>query len=234
MKSSYHELHKLFTLLSRLGHLSSIAGWDMHTMMPPGGRKSRSEALAAVSVLQHQMLTKNKTRQLLDQAEQETLGTFDQANLLEMRRHYNNASQIPASLIHAQLLAGARCEHAWRVQRYANDWKGFAENYKEVVKLSREEAQRRSQANGMCPYDALLNMFEPGMCSHDLNIIFGELKTWLPDLLHKIIVKQNNQSVLLPIGPFKIEPQRELGRTVMHLLGFDFNAGRIDVSAHPF
>ena len=43
----------------------------------------------------------------------------------------------------AKSLAGSRCEHAWRSQRPANDWQGFAENLREVVKLSREEAQIR-------------------------------------------------------------------------------------------
>lgn len=46
----------------------------------------------------------------------------------------------------AKSLAGSRCEHAWRSQRPANDWQGFAENLREVVKLSREEAQIRAAA----------------------------------------------------------------------------------------
>lgn len=234
MKSSYHELHNLFTRLSRFSHLSSIAGWDMHTMMPPGGSKARSEALAELSVLQHQLLTAKKTSQLLDQAEQETQGEVAQANLLEMRRHYNNAIQVPGSLVEAKSLAGARCEHAWRVQRYTNDWVGFVENFRKVVKLSREEANIRSQANGVRPYDALLDIFEPGMRSQELNTIFADLKAWLPDLLNKIVAKQNKTSVLLPTGSFSVEKQRELGIKVMHLLGFDFNVGRVDVSSHPF
>ncbi|MBZ4276055.1 hypothetical protein LAN30_25965, partial [Mycobacterium tuberculosis] len=43
-------------------------------------------------------------------------------------------------------LAGSRCEHAWRSQRPANDWTGFADNLREVVRLSRQEAQIRADA----------------------------------------------------------------------------------------
>ncbi|VEA66063.1 Thermostable carboxypeptidase 1 [Serratia plymuthica] len=123
--SAYHELRAMFTRLSRFGHLSAIAGWDMQTMMPPGGNKARSEALAELSVLQHQILTAEKTGHLFERAQQETLDGFDQANLLEMRRQYDNAVLVPESLVEAKSLAGARCEHAWRSQRPPTTGKDF-------------------------------------------------------------------------------------------------------------
>ncbi|MDT0207197.1 carboxypeptidase M32 [Serratia marcescens] len=232
--SAYDHLRALFSRLSRFGHLSAIAGWDMQTMMPPGGSKARSEALAELSVLQHQILTAQSTGALLDRAQQETLDELDRANLREMRRQYEDAVLLPASLVEAKSLAGARCEHAWRAQRPANDWDGFADNLREVVKLSREEAQIRAQAAGTSRYDALLNLYEPGMRSSDLDRIFGDLKTWLPDLLQRVVAKQANEPCQAPQGPFNVDTQRQLSLSVMKLLGFNFDNGRVDVSAHPF
>ena len=77
----------------------------------------------------------------------------------------------------AKSLAGSRCEHAWRSQRPANDWHGFAENLREVVKLSREEAQIRADAKGCSRYDALLDIFEPDMTSARLDVLFADLKS---------------------------------------------------------
>lgn len=232
--SAYEELRKLFTRLSRFDHLSAISGWDMQTMMPPGGNRARSEALAELSVFKHQILTEQKTGILLDRAQQEALNELDGANLLEMRRQYDNAVLVPAALVEAKSLAGARCEHAWRAQRPANDWDGFSDNLRDVVKLSREEAQIRAQAAGVSRYDALLNLYEPGTRSSDLDRIFGDLKTWLPDLLQKVVAKQLQEPCPIPQGPFNVENQRKLGLSVMKLLGFDFDGGRVDVSAHPF
>ncbi|MHA7846813.1 carboxypeptidase M32 [Serratia sp. D1N4] len=232
--SAYQELRALFTRLSRFDHLSAISGWDMQTMMPPGGNKARSEALAELSVLKHQILTAPKTGTLLEHAQQESLSGIDSANLLEMRRQYDNAVLVPESLVEAKSLAGARCEHAWRAQRPANDWDGFSDNLREVVKLTREEAQIRAQAAGVSRYDALLNLYEPGMRSRDLDRIFGDLKTWLPDLLQKVVAKQATEPCLIPQGPFDVELQRKLGLSVMKLLGFNFDGGRVDVSVHPF
>ncbi len=206
----------------------------MQTTMPPGGSAARGEALAEMSVLQHQILTDKRLGDWLEQAEQQSLNDVERANLLEMRRAWTQATLLPAELVEAKSIAGSRCEHAWRSQRPANDWQGFATNLKEVVRLSREEAQLRAQANGCSRYDALLDVFEPGMTSARLDETFGQLKTWLPALLQQVVEKQAQEPKLTPQGPFPIEAQRELGLSIMAELGFDFNHGRLDISAHPF
>ncbi len=235
MKPTYYQqLTQTFQRLSRFSHLSAIAGWDMYTMMPAGGSQARSEALAELSVLQHQILTSPQTGEWLDGAEQESLNELEQANLREMRRRYQQAVLLPADLVQAKSLAGSHCEHAWRSQRPANDWQGFAANLKEVVKFSREEADIRARAAGVSRYDALLDVFEPGMTSHRLDVLFGDLKSWLPALLQQAVEKQAQRPLMAPEGPFPVENQRALGLDAMTLLGFDFNGGRLDVSAHPF
>lgn len=234
MSSAYQQLTQTFQRLSRFGHLSAIAGWDMQTMMPPAGSQARGEALAELSVLQHQLLTDSRVKTWLEAAQQESLNDVEQANLLEMRRAWQQAALLPAALVEAKSLAGSRCEHAWRQQRPANDWQGFAANLKEVVRLSREEAEIRAQAAGCSRYDALLDLYEPGMTSARLDATFGDLIQWLPDLLTRVVEKQAAEPVDTPVGPFPIEAQRQLGLALMKLLGFDFNAGRLDVSAHPF
>ncbi len=233
-KQNYQQLTRTFQRLSRFSHLSAIAGWDMFTMMPPGGSAARGEALAELSVLQHQILTNKQVGQWLEAAKQETLDDIEQANLREMARQYDQAALLPESLVEAQSLAGSKCEHAWRTQRPANDWAGFSANLKDVVKLAREEAGLRAAAKGCSPYDALLDKFEPDMTSARLDTLFGDVKSWLPDLLNQAVAKQAQQPLIAPQGPFPVASQRELGLQAMEVLGFDFNGGRLDVSAHPF
>ncbi|MFT4270877.1 MAG: carboxypeptidase M32 [Pantoea sp.] len=234
MSSAYQELSRTFLRLSRFGHLGAIAGVDMQTTMPAGGSRARGEAMAELSVFMHELLTDKRLGGLFAAAQQESLNDVEQANLTEMQRAWQQATLLPAALVEAKSLAGSRCEHAWRTQRPANDWQGFSANLKEVVKLSREEAQLRADASGISRYDALLDVFEPGMTSAQLDQTFGDLKSWLPDLLQKVVAKQQHQTTLAPVGPFAIEAQKQLGLSLMATLGFDFNHGRLDVSAHPF
>ncbi|MEQ0580965.1 carboxypeptidase M32 [Pantoea dispersa] len=234
MTAAYQELSRTFQRLARFGHLGAIASVDMQTTMPSGGSQARGEAMAELSVFMHELLTDKRLGGLFDAAGQESLNDVEQANLGEMQRAWRQATLLPASLVEAKSLAGSRCEHAWRSQRPANDWQGFSANLKEVVKLSREEAQLRADALGVSRYDALLDVFEPGMTSAQLDSTFGDLKSWLPDLLQKAVARQQATPIAQPVGPFAIESQKQLGLSVMATLGFDFNHGRLDVSAHPF
>ncbi|MEZ3500407.1 carboxypeptidase M32 [Pantoea sp. KPR_PJ] len=234
MTTAYQQLSATFQRLSRFGHLMAVAGWDMQTMMPAGGSQARGEALAEMGVLRHEILTDPRVGELIKAAEQADLNDVERANLREMQRAWQQASLLPASLVEAKSLAGSRCEHAWREQRPANDWQGFSANLKEVVRLSREEAQLRADASNTSRYDALLDLYEPGMTSAKLDETFGDLKSWLPSLLQQVVEKQAQETPIAPQGPFPIAAQRELGLSVMATLGFDFRHGRLDVSAHPF
>ena len=180
-------LNTTFQRLHHFGHLASIAGWDQAAMMPPKGNEARAAALAELEGLMHQTLTNPALSAQLDAAEQLDLSDADRANVREMRRKWQQANLLPQALVEAQSLAGARCEHAWRSQRKANDWQGFAPNLREVVQLARQEAQLLSAASGNTPYEALMDKFEPGASEASITALFGDVKTWLPGLIERVI-----------------------------------------------
>ncbi len=232
--SAYTSLIATFTRLYRFQHLSAFVSWDQAAMMPANGNDARGAAMAELQVLMHDTLTDAALPGLMQQAAMEPLDAAQQASLREMRRDWAQSNLLPARLVEAKALAGSRCEHAWRSQRKANDWPGFLANFREVVKLSREEAQVLSQATGVSPYDALMDKYEPGTQSKDIDAIFGDVKTWLPGLITRVRDKQAGETVLTAQGPFPVAAQRALGVEIMGLLGFDFTGGRLDVSTHPF
>ncbi len=230
----YAELTRVYTRLYRYQHLGAIVGWDRNAMMPAKGNEARAAAEAELAALIHRTRTDPRLAQWLQAAEREQLDDLAHANLREIRRDWRDANALPESLVEAKSLAGARCEHAWRNQRPANDWQGFLGNFREVVKLARQEARLLADDSGLAPYDALMDRFEPGVRAADIDRIFGELKTWLPQLVAAAQAVQARETVIVPQGPFPVAAQRALNREVMTLLGFDFAAGRLDESAHPF
>ncbi|TOM57710.1 carboxypeptidase M32 [Vibrio parahaemolyticus] len=220
--------------VANFGHLLEIVGWDQAAVMPSGGAEARSNAMAELEVHIHSLMTQPHLEDLFAQAEEETLATQERAMLREMKREWQLANLLPESLVQASSLAGSKCEHAWRTQRANNDWAGFEKNWAEVVKLSQEEAQVRADANGTTPYDAMLNVYEPGTTSASLDTLFSDVKTWLPSLIDEAIEKQKSNNILLPNGHYPAEKQKALGLQVMKLLQFDFEHGRLDESVHPF
>jgi carboxypeptidase Taq len=231
---TYDELASTWTRMHHFGHLMSIAGWDQAANMPPKGVEARASAMAEMAALLHRMRTDPGLRDRLSRAEQEDLSDFQRANLREMRREWHLANALPESLVQRQQMATSRCEHAWRSQRPANDWAGFLGNFREVLALAREEAALLSAVTGLGKYDAMMDRFEPGMTGERLDRIFGDVRQWLPGLIQRVIERQSRETVVAAQGPFAIDKQRALCERTVRLLGFDFEAGRLDVSTHPF
>lgn len=231
---AYSELTQRHARQYRLEHLGALCGWDRAACMPPKGNDARASALAELESVLHGLRTDAALKGLLDAAEQEPLTDFERANLREMWRDWRASNALPARLVEARAQAGARCEHAWRTQRPANDWTGFLENFRPVLKIAREEARYLADDSGLSLYDALMDRFEPGLRTEEVDRVFGDIKTWLPGLIAQVRDKQASETVLRPQGPFPVPAQKALSLDVMKLLGFDLDGGRLDESAHPF
>lgn len=233
---SYSQLENLFNRIYQLQHLASIAHWDMAAMMPAGGSHARGEALAEVSVMINELISEPATGDLIQSAQQDqtVLSAWQQANLREMHRIWLNATCISSELVKAKALAGSQCEHAWRTLRADNNWHDFQPLLENVINLTIEESQQRADASPLAPYDALLNLYEPGQSSAAVDLIFAQLVEFLPDFIQQVVEQQAGDSVIQPEGQFPIEAQRELGLTLMKKIGFNFEHGRLDVSHHPF
>jgi carboxypeptidase Taq len=230
----YQQLATHYQRLHRLEHLAAIAGWDRAANMPPAGHAARTAALAEMASLTHSLRIDPTVHGKIKEAEQEDLCDMQRANLREIERSFARATALPDRLVQAKENATSVCEHAWRTQRPANDWRGFSTNLRKVVDLAREEATLLSQTMGLPKYDALMDLYEPGMTGAAVERVFNDMRVWLPGLIDRVIEQQAQQTTVPAVGPFAVDQQRALCERVMLLLGFDFNAGRLDVSTHPF
>jgi carboxypeptidase Taq len=235
---SFSQLETQFRRVAHLEHVSAILHWDEAVMMPEAAGAARADALSALGVVLHEHLTAPQLNEWLavaeDEARRGTLQAEQRANLREMQRIVRRASALPPSLVEATSRAQLRCEQAWRRQRAANDWNGFAPLLTEVVKLKREAAAALGEALGLPPYDALLDEFEPYGSAADIERWFSELRAFLPGLIDRVVERQRGERVVQPRGPFPRAAQEALGRQLMEAVGFDMQRGRLDVSHHPF
>ena len=237
MTSAYASLEARFRRLTLLGDAQGVLQWDMAAIMPDGGAGVRGDQLAALKVVSHEILTDRAVGDLLDGAESENraLDPWQRANLVEMRRSWRHATAVPAELVAARSKAVSDCEMAWRTARAANDFKGLLPLLRRVLALTRETAQAKAQALGVAPYDALLDRYEPGGSSREIDALFDDLAAFLPGFTSAVIDKQNRAGAPLPLaGHYPAEGQTRLARELMAAIGFDFAHGRLDISHHPF
>lgn len=238
---SYATLEKTFHRLAQLGHAEAMLSWDQHVMMPPKGNPARSKALAELTVLRTEILQDERLAERFDTAGQESgLNDWQRANLREMKHTWQQTRAIPKDLVEAQSLASSECEHAWRTMRPNNDWAGFEPLLQRVFDLAGEAAAAYQDALGADrgyanAYDALMDQFDPGTRMSRIDPVFDRLKAELPVTLERILERQSQrQTPIKPQSSIPIAQQDLLARTLMSTLGFDFEAGRLDQTAHPF
>jgi carboxypeptidase Taq len=236
MSARYSELT---THLRRVATLRSIAetlAWDQETVMPAQGARFRAEELAAISTLAHEQAIDSHAAELLAECESDTmLGTDPQvaANLRAIRRDYDRARKLPSELVAEMSETNSLAMEAWKRARAESDFSKFLPWLVKQIDLNRRKAECYGTPEGGEAYDALIEDFEPEMSSAELETLFAPLREQLRPLIAELSSPTTDrlplESIELPLGH-----QRIFNEFVLAQLGFDLDAGRLDVSTHPF
>ncbi len=236
MNAAYQELESRHDRMSAIGGAMSILGWDRSVMMPDGGAESRAQQISTLAVIAHEMKTAPDMGELIDKAgDAGGLDGWQQANLREIRHGWLHATAVPADLIEREIKLSSEAEMTWRDARANNNFAALVPKLEALLDIVREIAAVKASAFGCNTYDALLDGFDPGRKSADVDRLFDELLEFLPGMVGEVLEKQAaGAPILKPGGPFGTDIQEAIGRDVMSLLGFDFAHGRLDVSHHPF
>jgi len=237
MTTAYPALEARFRRLGTVEEAVAMLHWDAAAMMPPGGAAARAEQLATLRGIAHQLLTAPDIGDLLaaTEAEDNSLDTWQRANLREMGRRWRHATAVPGDLVEAKSRACSASEAVWREARPADDFAATLPGLERVLDLTREVADAKAAAFGTSPYEALLDQFEPGGSVALIDRLFGEIAGFLPELLAAALARQAAGPVMpAPRDPFPVAAQRRAATVLMERIGFDFAHGRIDESAHPF
>jgi carboxypeptidase Taq len=219
-----------------LASADQLLAWDQRTFIPPKGHAHRARQLAVLARLIHEREIDPRVGENLARVEGSDLVADplspEAVNLREWRRNYDRATKIPPKLAEALALAGAEGQTAWEEARPKNDWGAFAPFLERLVKLSREAAEALTYTTE--PYDALLDGFEVGETAAGLESLFSALRDSLVRLLDDIQGSGRTPEVGVLKGHFPQPLQEQFCREAAARVGYDFAAGRLDISAHPF
>ena len=233
--TAYARLEAIFRKTAAIGDALAILQWDMATMMPDGGAESRAEQTATLKGIVHETLTAPEMGDLLAAAATENLDDWERANLREMRREWVHAAAVPGDLVDALARAESACEMVWREARPAADFARVLPSLRHLLGLVRQMGAIKADKLGVGIYDALLDQYEPGGLSAEIDPVFDHLEGFLPGFIGEVLEAQAARPPLLAIsGPFPVAAQKALGLKLMETVGFDFHHGRLDVSHHPF
>ncbi|KAG0271224.1 hypothetical protein BGZ95_000977 [Linnemannia exigua] len=186
------------------------------------------------------------------------LNPYELANIRLTRRYFKQGTLVPTELVKASSAATARSCNAWKEARECSDFSKFAPFLEEQIRHLRETITYQMKG-GICEeavrinmkartnlglskddecfkgyYQALLDNFESGFKDSRLEAIFSDLKQNLIPLIAKIKAKNFQHENEFIKGDFDVEKQAEFSNKFPKQMGFDMDAGRLDVSTHPF
>lgn len=214
-----------------LGQIAQLMHWDQEAMMPPAGAAQRAEQAAALMGVLHARRTDPRIADWLDATETDTLDEAGRWNLYWTRKRHEREARIPAELAIELARIRTLAHEVWVDARAKRDVAAFAPILGQIIELTRAQAECLRE-DGQSLYDALLEEYEPGATEAGLAAMFGQLRPRLAGLAERLA--ENRSMAPRLQGVFPKEAQLTLARQLAASLGYDFQAGRLDLVAHPF
>ena len=139
---------------------------------------------------------------------------------------------IPADVYEAFATDRARGQAAWEEARERNDFDTFLPYLERMVGYAKQFAECYGYTGS--PYDALLDIYESGMTSQQLDGIIQPLREQLVPFLQELRDNGQAPDKACLEGAFPVAAQRKLSLQALSQLGYDFESGRLDEAVHPF
>lgn len=232
------QLQQLKAILGEVADLraaEAVLGWDQQTYMPRGGAEGRGRSLATLEQIAHNRFTSAEVGHLLEELEKQTAQMdpdSDEARLVKVTsRNYKKQVKVPAELVVEQAQVTTLAYEAWVTARQNNDFTSFRPFLDKVLDIRRRYAEIFAPYDHI--YDVLLDDFEPGMKTADVQPIFDTLRPKQVELIQATQSHTQIDDAFLH-QPYDDQKQWEFGVEVATKFGYDWNRGRQDRVPHPF
>lgn len=233
---AYDELVRRAREEAILGSCASLLEWDEETYMPPGGVENRSRQLALLAGLLHERAVEPRWAELLEAVEGSELVADPESaaavNVRELRREHDREAKLPRRLVEESARVIAIAQQEWIAARAERRFERFRPWLERILALTREEAEHVGYEGEL--YDALLDLHEPGATARSIAALYEALRGELAPLAGAIARAAPARSPAIALPELAPDRQRALGEAAAAEIGFDFERGRLDASAHPF
>jgi len=211
---------------------SALLQWDQETYLPVKAAAIRGQQIATLSELAHQLFTDEKLGSVLNELKQrEDLAENDKKNVDLTFEDYTKNKKYSSEFVRKMSEQVNKTFHAWIEARKQDSFPVFENELDILIDLKKQETDILGYEKH--PYNALLNEFEKGCTVDLLDKTFTGLLPSLKELLDRITKKEQVDNSFLK-QHFPKQDQWSWGMHLIKKLNFDFNAGRQDISEHPF
>ena len=216
MEAALTELKQRLAQIADLRRIEKVLSWDLAVWMPPSGSGARGAQLAALEAVTHDRFVDDRIGELLDELEPYA-GSLpydsDDASLLRVtRRDWEKARRVPHALMSELAENSATAYEAWVKAREASDFAAFRPFLERSLDLRRRYVECFVPYDD--PYDVLLDDYEPGMKTADIDPVFEQLKAALVPMIAAVAEAEPVDDSCLR-GTFPIDAQRRFSLWAM-------------------
>jgi len=222
---AHRALREYVRELRDLSSAASLAGWDQQTKLPPKGQAARGRTLGAMSAMLHERRTSPEFDRLISALED---AAPNDPEARGARRGFDLSTKLPSDHVRAMAEASSAGYGAWDQARNADEFTIFLPHLERLLELSREQAELYGYESER--YDALHDLYEEGSRAADIAPMFEALR----EPTNRLLDLQPEPDTSILERSWHKEGQERFGREVITRMGFDFDAGRLDETVHPF
>lgn len=234
IKKQYEQYVALLQKIQDLNSTLALLHWDSEVNAPPKGAPLRGQQIATLSATVHEWATSPELGILLTDlnANRQALSENEAKNVELSLAVYNKEKKLSIDFVSAFSRAKTNAFQAWMKARKAKDYALYKDELSVVVDLLKEKATLIGYEAH--PYDALIDEFEKGATVAQLDVLFGDVRQQLVAFAKEIKSKGTASDKAFLNLPYDKQKQWDFGLELLAQMGYDFEAGRQDISEHPF
>ncbi|WP_139489467.1 carboxypeptidase M32 [Brevibacillus dissolubilis] len=229
----FHDLSKrTFSYI----HALNVLHWDLRTAAPRKGMDPRSEMIGVLSGEHFKLSTSSEMGEYLQALSEPA--TYEQLDpvtkkLVELtKKDFERSKRVPPDRYQEFVVLTSQAETVWEEARANNDFKMFQPYLEKIIAMTLEFIDYWGVKTSK--YDTLLDQYEPGMTTDVLDGMFKVLRDKSVPLLKALVESGNRPDTSFLQQPFDVAQQEAFSRFVVERIGFDFQAGVLAKSTHPF
>ncbi|MDP4178832.1 MAG: carboxypeptidase M32 [Bacillota bacterium] len=229
LKGFKEELQKLEYLNSALG----VLYWDMRVGIPRKSVPYRGQVLGYLSGEIYKIQTSDKMKNYIEYFNNENeLDDITKSMVENAQKIYNQTKKIPEDKYKEYAILTSNAEAVWEEAKDKSDYNLFKPYLKKIIEFQKEFIGYWGYKDNK--YDTLLDFYEPGITTQKLDKLFSELRDAIVSLLDKIKKSKVKISEEIFARGFTKQDQESFSKYILKKMGYDFDAGRVDESVHPF
>ncbi len=234
-----HEHSKFRALVAKIKHYSEaveLMQWDLRTGAPKKGVEGRSQVIGELSTEVFKMSVSDEMGGYIERFSQpeafEKLERIDQRLVEECKKDYERSKKLPAEKYQQYVVLVSQSESVWEEAKHNSDFALFRPYLQKIVRFKQEFLEYWGYEGNK--YNTLLDIYEPGMTVPQLERVFAAVKEKTVPLVAQIRNAADKPETGFLYKGYAKEKQREFSEFILRQMGYDFAAGRLDESVHPF